>query len=140
MLATVSSERSSKFENAESCSGTTVLLVEDQAFVREVTGEVLRSAGYRVLKAANAQEALALFRRNAGTVDLLVTDVVLPGQNGCQLAAQLRSLAPALKMIVTSGYPEHSFAGTQMLGVSYLAKPFSADSLLKALSQALHAD
>lgn len=140
MLATVSGKRSSELESAESCSGATVLLVEDQTFVREVTGEVLRSAGYLVLKAADAKEAVTLFRRHEGAVDLLVTDVVLPGQNGCQLAEQLRSLAPALKMIVTSGYPEHSLPGKQMPGVRYLAKPFSADSLLKALRMALHAE
>jgi len=63
----------------------TILLVEDEAFVREVAYEVLSRAGYRVLTAGNATEALQAFREHAGAVQLLLTDVVLPDRNGCDL-------------------------------------------------------
>jgi len=80
-----------------------ILLVEDEGFVREVTGEVLESAGYRVLKTANAGEARSAFCQGEG-VRLLLTDVVMPGQNGYDLAQELRAICPSLRIIFTSGY------------------------------------
>jgi CheY-like chemotaxis protein len=83
----------------------TILLVEDESFLREVTCEILESAGYRVLKARTAAEAISAFDEYKTIVRLLLTDVVLPGQNGCDLATDLRSISPKLKIIFTSGYP-----------------------------------
>src|SRR5579871_4247667 len=87
-------------------SGTTILVVEDEDFVREVTCEVLISAGYRVLQARTATEAARLFSREAKGADLLLTDVVLPGRNGQVLARELTGSHPGLKTIFISGYPE----------------------------------
>ena len=81
----------------------TILLVEDENHLREVTGEVLESAGYRVLKARNATEALSAFGEYKTIVRLLLTDVVLPGQNGRDLANELRSACPKLRIIFISG-------------------------------------
>jgi two-component system cell cycle sensor histidine kinase/response regulator CckA len=81
----------------------TILLVEDEAFVREMTGEILESAGYRVLKARNAAEGLCAFRQYQKIVRLLLTDVVLPRQNGRDLANDLRAISPNLKTIFISG-------------------------------------
>ncbi len=64
---------------------TNILLVEDEKFVRDVTGEILQSAGYRVLKTRNAADAMLTFRRYRDEVRLLLTDVVMPGQSGCSL-------------------------------------------------------
>jgi len=85
----------------------TILLVEDEAFLREVTCEILESAGYRVLKTRNAAEATSAFGEYKSIVRLLLTDVVLPGQNGRDLANDLRSVSPKLKILFISGYPEN---------------------------------
>ena len=76
----------------------TILLVEDESFLREVTCEILESAGYRVLKTRNAAEATSTFGEYKSIVRLLLTDVVLPGQNGRDLAHDLRSVCPKLKI------------------------------------------
>lgn len=81
----------------------TILVVEDEAFVREAACDILESEGYRVLRARNAAEAQAAFRRQQGSVQLLLSDVVLPGQNGPALAKDLRTSRPTLKAIFISG-------------------------------------
>jgi CheY-like chemotaxis protein len=80
--------------------------VEDESFLREVTCEILESAGYRVLKAGTAAEAISIFDEYKTVVRLLLTDVVLPGQNGRDLATDLRYVCPKLRIIFVSGYPE----------------------------------
>jgi DNA-binding response OmpR family regulator len=81
----------------------TILLVEDEAFLRDATCDILESAGYRVLKTQNAAEAISAFSEYNAIVRLLLTDVVLPGQNGRDLANELRSVCPKLRIIFTSG-------------------------------------
>jgi two-component system cell cycle sensor histidine kinase/response regulator CckA len=81
----------------------TILLVEDENFLREVTCEILESAGYRVLKTRNAKEAISAFTEYKTIVRLLLTDVVLPGENGRDLANELRSVSPKLKVVFISG-------------------------------------
>ncbi|MGO9127396.1 MAG: response regulator [Terriglobales bacterium] len=120
----------------------TILVVEDEAFVREAACDILEGEGYRVLRARNAAEAHAAFRRRQGSVHLLVSDVVLPGQNGPELAQDLQSARPTLKAIFISGYPEsvatrYGLAAGQ---ASYLPKPFSAESLLGRVRQVLQSD
>ena len=117
----------------------TILVVEDEAFVREAACDILEGEGYRVLRAGNAAEAQAAFRLRQGSVQLLLSDVVLPDQNGPALAKDLRLACPTLKTIFISGYPEntvtrYSLGNGQM---SYLPKPFSAESLLGKVRQAL---
>jgi two-component system cell cycle sensor histidine kinase/response regulator CckA len=111
----------------------TILLVEDENFVREVTAEVLLFAGYRVLKSRTAVEAWTVFRAHGENVQLLLTDVVLPGRNGRALAADLRTVQPNLKIIFISGYPENDVTkyGLDEPGMFYLPKPFSVESLVK---------
>jgi two-component system, cell cycle sensor histidine kinase and response regulator CckA len=118
---------------------STILVVEDEDFVREVTCEVLLAAGYLVLRARTAVEALRLFTRNGGKLQLLLTDVVLPGRSGQILARELRTIAPGLKTIFISGYPENHIS-EQILhepGTFYLPKPFSVQMLLGAVEAAL---
>jgi two-component system, cell cycle sensor histidine kinase and response regulator CckA len=117
----------------------TILLVEDEAFLRDATGDVLESAGYWVLKTRNAVEAMSAFRRYRGIVSLLLTDVVLPGQNGRDLAASVRIIYPTVKTIFISGYPENAVTkhGLQEDGMFYLPKPFSAESLTRKIRQVL---
>ncbi len=117
----------------------TILLVEDEAFVREVAGEILGSAGYRVLQARNAKEALRAFREHGDEVQLLLIDIVLPDRNGCDLAIELVTFCASVKAIFISGYPENSVTrnGLQHPGWSYLPKPFSAGSLLARVKDVL---
>ena len=120
----------------------TILLVEDEALVREVMFETLVWAGYRVLKASNAAEARATFRRCRRVVELLLTDVILPDQNGKDLAQDLREICPDLKAILISGYPENVITREASIedGLLYLPKPFSADSLVQKVRLALAQD
>jgi len=115
----------------------TILLVEDEAFVREVTGEVLRAAGYQVLSARYAVEARRAYEAHVGAVDLLLTDVILPGETGRALAARLRREIPELKILLISGYAQQM--GLQAEGSEEcLAKPFSAGVLLRKVRQMLN--
>jgi len=117
----------------------TILVVEDEDFVREVTCEVLMSAGYKVLRARTAAEALRLVREDKTTLDLLLTDIVLPGRNGHALARDLQALCRGLKTIFVSGYPENDFARHDPPGPGtfYLPKPFSVQMLLGKVDEVL---
>jgi DNA-binding response OmpR family regulator len=117
----------------------TILLVEDETFLREVTCEILESAGYRVLKTRSAAEAISAFNEYKSIVRLLLTDVVLPGQNGRDLANDLRSMSPTLRIIFISGYPENAVTehGIKEDGMFYLPKPFSLQSLTRKVKEVL---
>jgi DNA-binding response OmpR family regulator len=114
--------------------GKTILFVEDEAFVRNVTSEVLRSAGYKVLIARSADEALVAYRESFGTVEFLLTDVILPGESGMTLAGRLRHEDPKLKVLFISGYAEH-LGMCNCEGAECLAKPFSTIALLERIKQ-----
>ena len=122
---------------ATSGGAETILFVEDESFVREVTSEVLRSAGYRVLMAKNAAEGFHLYDAHCGEVGLVITDVVLPGESGRSLSRRLRCENPELKILLVTGYAEQ-------LGVlerepeDFLAKPFSTEVLLQRVRQLMH--
>ena len=117
----------------------TILVVEDEAFVREVTCEILECEGYRVLKARNASEARIAFRRYRKVIRLLLTDVVLPGENGRDLARDLRFAHPDLPTVFVSGYPQNIVTQGSPVenGMFYLPKPFCAESLIQKVRQAL---
>jgi CheY-like chemotaxis protein len=118
----------------------TILLVEDEALVREMTTEILEAEGYRVLQAKNASEALEIFRRFSTIVDLLLTDVVLPpGQNGRDLADELRKISPGLLTIFSSGYPVNAVTRREVRDefTWYLPKPFSSQALLQKVGEVL---
>jgi two-component system, cell cycle sensor histidine kinase and response regulator CckA len=119
----------------------TVLVVEDEAFVRESTCEILQNAGYRVLQAGTAAEAKAVFSNANAPVDLLLCDAVLPDENGIALADVLRWQAPGLRTIMASGYPRsvlwEEFKVSNLRQV--LSKPYSARLLLAQVEAALRA-
>lgn len=116
--------------------GETILYVEDEAFVREVTCEVLHSAGYRVLTAKNAAEAVGIYAQRRGDVELLLTDVVLPGETGCALALRLRQQNPELEVLLVTGYGEQ-MGLRDAHPQKCLAKPFSTEVLLRRVRQLL---
>ncbi|HZP63671.1 MAG TPA: response regulator [Terriglobales bacterium] len=117
--------------------GKRILVVEDNTFVREITSEILERAGCYVLKARNAASAKSASEYRQ--IQLLITDVVLPGQNGCQLADDLRKTNPGMKVILMSGYPGNAIAGkiTENNEIAFLPKPFSAEALLRAVGRML---
>lgn len=114
----------------------TILLVEDEAPVRRIARTILEKAGYRVVEASTAEEALGVA---AQPVSLLLTDVIMPGMSGRDLALRLLSARPDLKVIYTSGYPDDALGGHQILepGVAFLEKPFTAEGLLSKVRSVL---
>ncbi|MEX2218768.1 MAG: ATP-binding protein [Phycisphaerales bacterium] len=115
-----------------------VLLVEDSPVVRGLVAEALQRAGYRVLVASTGAEALRI-AGEAGTLKLLVTDVVMPQMSGVELAAALTAERPGLRVIYMSGYTEESIAeqGVDSRGAVFMTKPFTTDSLLRRARELL---
>jgi PAS domain S-box-containing protein len=109
----------------------TILVVEDQDAVRKLVVHTLRTHGYRILEAAGGSEALLLTSRQQQSVQLLVTDVVMPGITGVDLAESLAIHWPEMKVLYMSGYAEDAMMSRGMLkpGSSYLAKPFAPSAL-----------
>lgn len=118
----------------------TVLLVEDEAGVRYLSKRILDRAGYRVLEAANGDDAERLFVHHHGAIDLVITDVVMPGCGGPELVGRLRLHSPALRVLYMSGYSEHSAVRKTGLdrGLPYVQKPFTAGEFARHVRDALH--
>ena len=117
----------------------TVLLVEDQENVRRYVALVLRSFGYRVLEADSGVDAFAVAARHNGPLDLLLTDVVMPGINGRILADQMKSKYPALRVLYMSGYTDDMAGRVGLLqdDSAYLQKPFGAEALGRKVREVL---
>src|SRR5580692_13045576 len=94
------------FAATRRCAPETILLVEDEAFVRNATAEVLESAGYRLVVAGSAAEALMAYRSCSRPVDLLLADIVMPGKDGRELATELENFYPRARVLFMSGYAE----------------------------------
>ena len=119
----------------------TVLLVEDEAGVRQLAQRILNDAGYRVLEAANGDAAEALFAGHRGPIHLIVSDVVMPGCGGPELMARLHVHAPAVRVLYMSGYTEQSTAHNAGIdrGLPFIQKPFTAAELVRQVREALDA-
>ena len=117
----------------------TVLLVEDEELVRQLTREILRRNGYRVLEACDGIAALAVLRDHRGPIDLLLTDVVMPRMSGHELVEQARPLRPDMRILYVSGYSEEAIARQGQLteGIELLAKPFTPGALTAKIRQLL---
>jgi PAS domain S-box-containing protein len=120
----------------------TVLLVEDEPMILDMTRAMLQRQGYRVLAAALPGEAKKLAARESGAIDLLITDVVMPEMNGRDLAEQLRELTPGLKTLFMSGYTANVILHHGVLdgGVSFIQKPFCKKKLLSKVREVLDQD
>jgi CheY-like chemotaxis protein len=117
----------------------TVLLVEDEAVVRTLVRNTLLQNGYRVLEAENGSQALRICERHRGPIHLLVTDVVMPGINGRELAERLTQQRPELRIMFMSGYTDETIAhhGVLAPGVGFLQKPFTLDALARKVRETL---
>ena len=112
-------------------------MVEDEDLVREAAAQILNEAGYRVLQAKTAAQALGHEAHLLRQVSLLFTDVVLPDQGGRELAMAFLKLRPAIKVIFTSGYPEKLVIRKSVKGSFYLQKPFSGENLKGLVARVL---
>jgi len=119
--------------------GETVLVVEDQEAVRELTKTVLEAYGYHVFEATNGDEALAFVQQHPDEIHLLLTDVILPGMNGKDLSERLRRLRPSLKVLFTSGHTAEVVGrrGVTERDFAYLPKPVSPETLVAKVREVL---
>ena len=118
----------------------TVLMVEDDAAVREIAAAILGDLGYRVLEAADGEEALRVFGANVAAIDLLLTDVVLPGRlRGRAVAERVTAVRPEVRVLFMSGYTENSIVHHGRLddGVQLIAKPFKREQLARKVAEVL---
>jgi two-component system cell cycle sensor histidine kinase/response regulator CckA len=117
----------------------TVLLVEDEAGVRLLSKRILANAGYHVLEAANGDDAEKVFSEHGDSIDLLVTDVIMPGCGGPELLSRLRVRKPTLRVLFMSGYTEQSSAHKLHVGdgLPFLQKPFTAAEFVRQVRETL---
>jgi PAS domain S-box-containing protein len=117
----------------------TILLVEDELVVRRLVAEILEANGYTVLQAADGPSVLELLRRHTGPVDLLVTDVVMPGMSGPDVAGAVAAMRPGTQVLYISGYTDSSIGNHGALepGIAFLQKPFAADVLTRKVREIL---
>jgi two-component system cell cycle sensor histidine kinase/response regulator CckA len=118
----------------------TVLVVEDERSVQGVIERVLSGNGYRVLLASEGSEALRVAGEHEGPIDLLVTDLVMPGMGGREVARRLEAARPGLRVLYMSGYTEDAISHHGVLdpGLAFLQKPFLSDALLRKVREVLH--
>lgn len=117
----------------------TVLIAEDQPDVRALAGSILERMGLEVLLAGNGSEALAIAAQHPGSIPLLLTDIVMPGMNGLELADRLTALRPEMRVIYMSGYTDQQLDGGNRLagGSVFLAKPFTPDGLMATVRRVM---
>jgi two-component system cell cycle sensor histidine kinase/response regulator CckA len=117
----------------------TVLLVEDEEYVRSLVRRSLNSKGYEVLEASNGQDALRLAEQHEGPIHLVITDVVMPGMGGRELVERLATIRPSTKILYMSGYADDAILhhGELGAGTALLQKPFTADALARTVRQVL---
>jgi PAS domain S-box-containing protein len=119
--------------------GQTVLLVEDDLLVREMVRRQLQALGYHVLEAGTPAQAVAWCRDRGQPIDVLLTDVMMPGQLGTDLANELRVILPSLRVLLMSAHPqeEHARAGRSVDGAGFIGKPFDTAALGRVLADLL---
>jgi CheY-like chemotaxis protein len=117
----------------------TILLVEDEELVRRVTGRILARHGYTVLEAVSGSDALVVSREHAGSIHLMLTDVVMPGMSGQELAEKVKSQRPTMKVLFMSGYTENAIIHHGVLDpdIAFIQKPFKYDTLARKVREML---
>jgi CheY-like chemotaxis protein len=134
-------ETKDKPEAAEIHKGTeTILAVEDEIEVRKLVAQILKGQGYTVIEASDGEEAIKVAQKNSGNkIHLLLTDVVMPGMSGRQLAVTLGLQHPNMKILYMSGYTDNAIVHHGVLeeGVNYIQKPFTLDALARKVREVL---
>jgi CheY-like chemotaxis protein/two-component sensor histidine kinase len=132
--------RATRVRAAEPARGSeTILVVEDEPGVRKLAKRILEMVGYTALEAENAGEAQSVVQRHGGAIQLLLTDVVMPGMSGPELAMRLVAERPELKVLYMSGYTESAITQQRLLGqgTAFIAKPFDASVLTRRVREVL---
>lgn len=116
-----------------------VLVIEDEHALRAIVVETLQGAGYTVLEAASPQQALMIATQSHLEIQLVVTDVVLPGLKGPETAAQIRNIQPGARVLLMSGYTDPLLDGNPLMepGMPFIGKPFTRDALLRKVRAVL---
>lgn len=128
----------SRFCTSDVLGRRTVLLVEDESFVREATSSILENAGFRVLPAVDADDAMKIYEECGHLIDLVMTDMILPGRTGRQLGDDLHHLSPGIKILITSGYGNAEYTTEEPESQTYfLAKPYSRRGLIEKIQEML---
>ena len=132
---------SSIIRNNNSPKGTeTILVVEDELKVRQVTSNILRGKGYTIYEAANGEEALRVAEKDISwNIHLLLTDVIMPRMSGKELSEHFKIMNPNTKVLFVSGYTDKTIVhhGVLKPGISFLQKPFSSSALIRKVRQVL---
>lgn len=117
----------------------TILVVEDETDVRELVADILTATGYRVLSASNGAEALQHCAHHTGAIDLLLTDVVMPGMSGHELAVQMLRRWPQVKVLYMSGYTDEILGcyGVADPSLAFVEKSFAPESLRRKVREVL---
>jgi CheY-like chemotaxis protein len=116
----------------------TLLVVDDDQWVRELAGNILRAEGYHVLEASDGQTALRMAKMHSGPVDLLLTDVMMPEMTGRQLADQLHAAYPSMKVLFMSAYAPEAVTDAGVRATDpFIAKPFTIDYLARKVRDVL---
>jgi nitrogen-specific signal transduction histidine kinase/CheY-like chemotaxis protein/HAMP domain-containing protein len=126
---------SSRQEPVSRSTGT-ILIVDDEPSVRRLIVDTLQPSGYRVLDASSAKEALQIIEETGGEIDVLFTDLVMPGMNGLELARTVRTSRPSMRVIITSGYTDNSIFRQEMIdeGMTFVQKPITPKRLMDTLN------
>jgi CheY-like chemotaxis protein len=116
-----------------------VLLTEDEEPVRRLTRVILEMNGYQVLEAAGGDEALSIYKQHQGRIDLIIADVVMPKMSGPELAQNLETLCPDIKVLYLSGYTDDAILRHGLLDreIAFLQKPFTAEALTRKVREVL---
>lgn len=126
--------------NTDLTGDATILLVEDEVPVRIFAARALSNKGYNILEAENAEEGLKIIAENEGKVDLVITDVIMPGMTGPDMVKEIQKTNPDLKIIFMSGYTEDAFVGTGLENedLNFLQKPFNLKDLAAIAKKVLN--
>ena len=125
--------------STETSGSETILLVEDEEAVRGLTSRILQKQGYRVIAAQHGREAMEIASKEEGRIDLVLTDVVMPGMNGRGLVERLTGIRPRIKSLYMSGYTDDDIIRRGFIepSRSFLQKPFTSDNLLRTVRKVL---
>jgi len=135
----VASEKKEQHPETELGGSETVLIVEDDDNLRKLAQKALKQYGYRVLKAENGEDALRVSDEHDGSIQILITDVVMPKMGGKEIAERLQPLYPQMKVIYMSGYMDNAIVrhGVLAPGLNFLEKPFTLENLVRKVREVL---